>query len=128
VRHGISPAALAVVRPVFVLWKKCNAAIDVAINEYRHRHYDALKREISAFYYDCNDATVFVVGIKLKGRLAHNTAMGDAIRSLTRLFITNPVCVGHIGGSDQDVEQSIKAMQAIDPNATRFWYDLDHTA
>jgi hypothetical protein len=38
----------------------------------------------------------------------------------------DPECRG--GPGSIDIDTQIKEMLSVDPNATRFWYDLDHTA
>jgi hypothetical protein len=152
--HGINPTALAVIRPVFVLWKKCNAAIDMAAADYHGKHYDSLDQDGNNIHNRCDGAYLFVPRIELKGSLAHNPYMNDAITSLLTLFwfkegyaslftgwtpSYDPECERHMGEAsiciispgntpNQKMEEAIKMMKAVDPNATRFWYDLDHTA
>jgi hypothetical protein len=152
--HGINPAALSVIRPVFVLWKKCNAAIDRAAADYHGKHYDSLDQDGNNIHNRCDDAYLFVSRIEIKGSLEHNTYMNDAITSLLTLFwfkegyaslfsgwtpFYDPECERHMGKDstcimspgktpNQQMKEAIKTMTEIDPNATRFWYDLDHTA
>jgi hypothetical protein len=92
--------------------------------------------------FQCHKALLFVESIKLKGSLAHNPFMEDALSKLLQVFglkeyfgdtfvnfhvcmIGDTVCYSHMGG---DVGGSLRSMESIDPSATRFWYDLDHTA
>jgi hypothetical protein len=152
--HGANPTALAVIRPVFVLWKRCNAAIDMAAADYHSKHYDSLDQDANNIHNRCDNAYLFVSRIKLDGNLAHNPYMNDALTSLLTLFwfkegyaslfsgwtpYYDPECERRMGESsvcilspgktpNQKMEEAIKKMNEIDPNATRFWYNLDHTA
>jgi hypothetical protein len=96
VRHGISPAALAAVRPVFVPWKRCNAAISqvaahaltASSTSTTNPYGDVDAKHISQY---CGQAYQVVVTIKLKGRLAHNAYMTDA--GMTWIIRPDPVGV-----------------------------------
>src|SRR5919199_217768 len=138
VHHGVSPAALAVVRPVFVPWKRCNAAISQAVADGIAANHTASNPNslVDAAHITeyCGQAYQVVVRIKLKGSLAHNAYMKDAIRSLEQLFSIkksyawifqdycqgDPECIGHGSGTTPDFYNQ----GFIEPYATRFWYDL----
>jgi hypothetical protein len=143
VHHGVSPAALAVVRPVFVPWKRCNAAISQAVVDGLAASNTAWNPnssiDVAHITEYCGQAYKVVVRIKMKGTLAHNAYMTDAIHSLEQLFsiketyagyFEDPcygdyVCWAHGSGTGPP---DFYAHDFIEPYATRFWYDLDHTA
>jgi hypothetical protein len=134
VHHGISPAALAVVRPVFVPWKECNAAISETVHT-----WGVGLSSGEAITDICGAAYHVVVSIKLQGSLARNAYMKDALHSLRQLFWIKVHYAAFFDGPCRDgpgvcweryhatYPNSYRA-NFIEPFATRFWYDLDHTA
>jgi hypothetical protein len=85
----------------------------------------------------CYKAYQIVVIIKLKGSLSRNSYMKDAIHSLEQLFLFKVSYAnsfeGKYGYDEPDCyyghyHTSPDYFNHIEPYATRFWYDLDHTA
>ena len=142
---GISPAAHAAVKPVFVPWIKCNKVLDNDIGLFQGGNY-------SGYYYAdnpyCINAYSYVRGILLDGNLSRNVAMDKAIDALSTLLndksqlanefeifafceSSRPECPGN-HDLDTDVLPTIKHLIAQVTKdkglSTRFWYYLYHTA